>query len=131
MDHEDKKGLNIVLLLEPGAEESILEHAPHLLLADQPVLVEVVDKEGILDVLVQLSPQHHAETDHPLLPGHRPIHIFVEEGEHPVHHEVLVHFKTFHEETSELKSAHSVICSMHPVVRKRIRVSQGIQIILR
>ena len=120
MDHEDKKGLNIVLLLEPGAEESVFEHAPHLLLADQSVLVEVIDEEGEGNELIQLAPQHHAQPDHPLLAGHSAVDLLVEESEDAVHHQVLVHGENVHQEAAKIESAHSVVFSVQPAITKNL-----------
>ena len=104
------------LLLGPGAEESVLEHAPHLLLADQPVLVEVVDEEGEGDELVQLAPQHHAQPEHPLLAGNSAVDLLVEESEDAVHHQVLVHGENVHQEAAKIKSAHSFVFSVQPAI---------------
>ena len=106
----------IGLLLKSWTEESVFQHAPHLLLADQPVLVEVVDKEGILDVLVQLAPQHHAQPEHPLLAGHSAVDLLVEESEDAVHHQVLVHGENVHQEAAKIESAHSVVFSVQPAI---------------
>ena len=115
------------LLLHTGAEQRSLQQVQHLLpedpyiqrsqaskmslsriLADEPIMVEVIDGEGVGGLLVSGSLQQDVQAHDPLLPGDRAIALRVEELEDPVHQDVVGHVEGVVEKLAERVSVHCV-----------------------
>ena len=78
------------------------------LLADKPIMVEIIDGEGIGGLLVSGSLQQDVQAHDPLLPGDRAVALRVEELEDPVHQDVVGHVEGVVEELAECVSVHCV-----------------------
>ena len=78
------------------------------ILADKPIMVEVIDGEGVGGLLLSGSLQQDVQAHDPLLPGDRAIALCVEELEDPVHQDVVGHVEGVVEELAERVSVHCV-----------------------
>ena len=84
-------------------------------------MVEVIDGEGVAELLLEAALQQHVEAHHPLLPADQAAPPAVEELEHPVHEDVVRHVEGLVEEVLEGHPVHGVrLLGLLPIVRNTI-----------
>ena len=71
-------------------------------------MVEVVDREGVAELLLEAALQQHVEANHPLLAADQTAPPAVEELEHPVHEDVVRHVEGLVQEVLEGHPVHGV-----------------------
>ena len=94
-------------------------------LANEAIMVEVIDGEGVGGLLLRCSLQENVQPEDPFLPSDRPVALRVKELEDPVHEDVVRHVERIVEELSECVSVHRIqFNSVVPGEEKKIKQIQ-------